>query len=75
MRLGAVNPDQYLAIFYIGGRGPVYDLPDNQANIQLANKVRTNHVSETLAYSSSSSIARENLSVLSAMALREWRGS
>jgi len=34
--LSTVRPDDYEAIFYVGGRGPVIDLPTDMANIQLA---------------------------------------
>lgn len=35
-----VNVDEYVAIFYVGGHGPVLDLATDPANIELANKVR-----------------------------------
>ena len=41
--LSAVRPDDYAAIFYVGGRGPVLDLPTDRANIRLANAVCPNH--------------------------------
>ena len=34
-----VNPDDYAAIFYVGGHGPVIDLATDQANIEVATKV------------------------------------
>jgi hypothetical protein len=37
--LSTVRPDDYAAIFYVGGRGPVLDLPTDKANIRLANEV------------------------------------
>jgi putative intracellular protease/amidase len=43
-RLNTVQANSYKAIFYVGGRGPVIDLPTHRANIQLANEVRINHV-------------------------------
>ncbi|KAI0306883.1 class I glutamine amidotransferase-like protein [Multifurca ochricompacta] len=36
--LSAVNPDDYIAVFYVGGHGPVIDLATDETNIQLANK-------------------------------------
>jgi len=37
--LSTVRSDDYAAIFYVGGRGPVMDLPTDKANIRLANEV------------------------------------
>jgi len=37
--LSTVRPDDYAAIFYVGGRGPVLDLPTDKANIRLANEI------------------------------------
>ncbi|KAI0273150.1 class I glutamine amidotransferase-like protein [Russula aff. rugulosa BPL654] len=37
-RLRDVNSDDYIAIYYLGGRGPVIDLPDYEPNIELAEK-------------------------------------
>ncbi|KIJ56857.1 hypothetical protein M422DRAFT_198103 [Sphaerobolus stellatus SS14] len=37
-KLTEVNVDNYDAIFYIGGHGPVIDLPTDPENIKLANK-------------------------------------
>ena len=34
-----VNVDEYAAIFYVGGHGPVLDLATDPSNIELANKV------------------------------------
>jgi putative intracellular protease/amidase len=39
-KLSEVNPDDYDAIFYVGGHGPVLDLAVDPVNIQLASKVR-----------------------------------
>ncbi|KAI5834544.1 class I glutamine amidotransferase-like protein [Schizophyllum commune Tattone D] len=36
-RLSEVNPDDYAAVFYVGGHGPCIDLPDDETNIKLAN--------------------------------------
>jgi putative intracellular protease/amidase len=36
-RLSEVDPDEYDAIFYPGGHGPVIDLPKDAENIKLAN--------------------------------------
>ncbi|KAG9104743.1 hypothetical protein FRC06_011225 [Ceratobasidium sp. 370] len=35
-KLSDVDPNEYDAIFYVGGHGPVIDLPTDQANIKLA---------------------------------------
>jgi hypothetical protein len=35
-----VSFDDYSAIFYVGGHGPVFDLSQDEVNITLANKVR-----------------------------------
>ena len=40
--LSTVNFDDYSAVFYVGGHGPVIDLAKDEVNIELANKVRTN---------------------------------
>ncbi|GJJ07598.1 hypothetical protein Clacol_001801 [Clathrus columnatus] len=37
-KLSEVNVDDYVGIFYIGGHGPVIDLPTDPENIKLANK-------------------------------------
>ena len=37
--LKAVNHDDYVAIFYVGGHGPVIDLAVDPDNIELVNKV------------------------------------
>lgn len=37
-KLSDVNPDDYDAIFYVGGHGPVLDLAVDPVNIQLASK-------------------------------------
>ncbi|KAH9173362.1 class I glutamine amidotransferase-like protein [Lactarius sanguifluus] len=36
--LSTVNFSDYLAIFYVGGHGPVIDLATDEVNIELANK-------------------------------------
>ncbi|TFY82352.1 hypothetical protein EWM64_g1663 [Hericium alpestre] len=36
--LSTVNADDYTAIFYVGGHGPVIDLPFDDDNLQVANK-------------------------------------
>ena len=41
--LSTVRSADYAAIFYVGGRGPVMDLPTDDANIRLANEVCPNH--------------------------------
>lgn len=38
-KLADVNAKDYDAIFYIGGHGPVIDLPEDATNIQLASDV------------------------------------
>ena len=38
-RLSDVDPDEYDAIFYVGGHGPVIDLPTDPVNIKLAEEV------------------------------------
>jgi hypothetical protein len=45
-----VDPEQYDAIFYVGGHGPVIDLPTNPANIELANKVCFKHINFVLVH-------------------------
>lgn len=37
--LSQVNSKDYVAIFYVGGHGPVIDLPDNSDSIKLATEV------------------------------------
>ena len=37
-KLTEVNPDDYVAIFYVGGHGPVIDLAVDPANIKLASE-------------------------------------
>jgi hypothetical protein len=67
-----VNSKDYKAIYYLGGRGPVIDLPDYEPNIELAQEVRTTPCQRTLFfYTSSSFTARESSFVPSAMALRK----
>ncbi|KAI0248812.1 class I glutamine amidotransferase-like protein [Lactifluus subvellereus] len=46
--LSAVHLDDYVAIFYVGGHGPAIDLPTDEANIQLANKVHQSISGESL---------------------------
>ena len=42
--LNAVHSDDYVAISYVGGTGAAIDLPTDETNIQLANKVyQTSH--------------------------------
>jgi len=36
--LSTVSFDDYLAVFYVGGHGPVIDLAKDEVNIELANK-------------------------------------
>ena len=38
-KLADVNPDDYAAIFYVGGHGPVIDLATDPTNVKLASKV------------------------------------
>ena len=38
-KLSEVNVDDYGAIFYVGGHGPVMDLPADPVNIKLASEV------------------------------------
>lgn len=38
-KLSEVHVDEYVAIFYVGGHGPVMDLPQDPDNIKLASKV------------------------------------
>jgi putative intracellular protease/amidase len=40
-KLVDVNPNDYAAIFYVGGHGPVLDLPNDPVNIKLASDVST----------------------------------
>ncbi|KAI6034189.1 class I glutamine amidotransferase-like protein [Pisolithus microcarpus] len=35
-KLSDVDPDDYAAIFYVGGHGPVIDLPGDPVNVKLA---------------------------------------
>lgn len=42
--------ETYMAIYYLGGRGPLFDLPEYKPNIELANKVRTNIMSRNLIF-------------------------
>lgn len=35
-KLSDVDPDDYAAIFYVGGHGPVIDLPEDPVNVKLA---------------------------------------
>jgi putative intracellular protease/amidase len=35
-KLSDVNADDYVAIVYVGGHGPCYDLPEDETNIKLA---------------------------------------
>lgn len=42
--LSTVNFNDYSAIFYVGGQGPVIDLATDEVNIKLANKVRPNRI-------------------------------
>jgi hypothetical protein len=45
----AVHSDDYVAIFYVGGTGAAIDLPTDETNIQLANKVyQTSHTKSPL---------------------------
>ncbi|KAL1691737.1 class I glutamine amidotransferase-like protein [Schizophyllum commune] len=37
-KLADVNPDDYAAIFYVGGHGPVIDLATDPTNVKLASK-------------------------------------
>ena len=39
-KLSEVNSDDYDAVFYVGGHGPVLDLASDPVNIQLASAVR-----------------------------------
>lgn len=39
-KLSEINPDDYDAIFYVGGHGPVLDLASDPVNILLASAVR-----------------------------------
>ena len=38
-KISSVNAKDYDAIFYVGGFGPVIDLPDDKDSIKLANEV------------------------------------
>ena len=38
-KLSEVNASDYAAIFYVGGHGPVMDLPTDPVNIKLASEV------------------------------------
>jgi len=39
-KLSEVNVDEYDAIYYVGGHGPVIDLPEDLDNIKLVSQVR-----------------------------------
>jgi len=39
-KLSKVNVDEYDAIYYVGGHGPVIDLPQDLDNIKLVSQVR-----------------------------------
>jgi hypothetical protein len=70
--LDDVNSNDYKAIYYLGGRGPVIDLPDYKPNIKLAQEVRTTPCQRTQPfYTSFSFTTRESLLLPSAMALRK----
>lgn len=72
--LNAVRADDYAAIFYVGGRGPVLDLPTDKANVRLANEVMPKSQWECLLpYTPTPrSTALERSLPPSAMVLREW---
>lgn len=50
--LKEVSFDDYSALFYVGGHGPVFDLAKDEVNISLANKVRLSIVFEDLSLKS-----------------------
>ena len=39
--LEEVDSDNYISIYYAGGRGSTIDLPNNNTNVKLGQKVRT----------------------------------
>jgi putative intracellular protease/amidase len=53
-KLSDVNVADYDAIFYVGGHGPVIDLPTDPVNITLANKVRVTAFAATWSIRSQS---------------------
>ncbi len=59
-KLSEVSADAYDAIFYVGGHGPVIDLPTDEASIKLAASV-------------SSTTAHPNFSH-SHLVLQRWQG-
>ncbi|CAF3851725.1 unnamed protein product [Rotaria sordida] len=38
-KLSEVNPNDYVAVFYVGGHGPCFDLPEDEVNIKLAEAI------------------------------------
>jgi putative intracellular protease/amidase len=36
VHLSEIDPSKYAAIFYPGGHGPMFDLPDDKINIEIA---------------------------------------
>lgn len=70
-KLSEVSADAYDAIFYIGGHGPVIDLPTDETNIKLAANVSTTtaHTSKLFSLPSSSTMLARSLLPF-AMALR-----
>lgn len=40
-KLSEVNVKDYDAVYYVGGHGPVMDLPNDPVNIKLASDVRS----------------------------------
>lgn len=71
-RLSEVNEKDYVAIFYVGGLGPVLDLASDTTNAKLASQVTTTkcmHFTVNMI-STSSSIKRGKSRLLCAMDLR-----
>jgi hypothetical protein len=52
-KLSDVSPDAYKAVLYVGGYGPVIDLPEDPVNIAFATEVSRNrsHLRSSLSYS------------------------
>ncbi|CAF4550094.1 unnamed protein product [Rotaria sp. Silwood2] len=38
-KLSEINPNDYVALFYVGGHGPCFDLPEDEFNIKLAEAI------------------------------------
>ncbi|CAF4795170.1 unnamed protein product [Rotaria sp. Silwood1] len=38
-KLSEINPNDYVALFYVGGHGPCFDLPEDEVSIKLAEAI------------------------------------